>query len=329
MRTATAAAILALLCVSSFASDGAPTLRTEGSECYPHTNVGCGTKAYDAVTTDSCLSNRSYFFNEHRLRIVERSTLTITVTTEDVPVTLFLYDPIDDLMYGYDSNIGRRNTATITAFIPRPGDYLLQVVPKMPKQTARYFVGIVCTPCTEPALTGGPSPATITAGTSAILTVSNTGTPPFHYTWRNVADPLNSAVAPDSTTFVTPPLTASAAYFVEIVNGCGKATSETATVTVTPCLSPAITSIPAGFITKQGLPVTLSVKASGSAPLHYQWREARAAAPPPGTDSPTFTTPPLSAPASYVVTVSNPCGQITSGPIDISVIPEKGRAARH
>jgi uncharacterized protein (TIGR03437 family) len=75
-----------------------------------------------------------------------------------------------------------------------------------------------------------------------------------------------------------------------------------------------ITTQPASGTVPSGQPTTLSVVVSGAPPLSYQWYQGTTGntSAPVGTNSPSFTTPVLTAAASYWVRVSNPYGSVDS-----------------
>ncbi len=87
-----------------------------------------------------------------------------------------------------------------------------------------------------------------------------------------------------------------------------------------PCTAPAITTHPASRNISTGSAVQLSVTASGTSP-NYQWYEGGAGvvAAPVGTNSSSFTTPPLTTTKSYWVRVMNPCGAVNSSVATITV----------
>jgi formylglycine-generating enzyme required for sulfatase activity len=83
---------------------------------------------------------------------------------------------------------------------------------------------------------------------------------------------------------------------------------------LTQCRAPVIVTQPADVTIPSGEAATLTVVATGLAPLAFQWYrgESGDTSAPVGTDSPSFTTPPFGATASYWVRVSNACGQASS-----------------
>ena len=86
-------------------------------------------------------------------------------------------------------------------------------------------------------------------------------------------------------------------------------------------IAPYITIQPVSTEQTSGGTATLTVAAAGTAPLSYQWYQGSAGITtnPVGTNSDSFTTPPLTAPASYWVRVSNSAGQVDSAVATVSI----------
>lgn len=87
-----------------------------------------------------------------------------------------------------------------------------------------------------------------------------------------------------------------------------------------PATAPAITTQPASQTVDLGLPATFTVVATGSAPLHYQWRKGATAV---GSDAPTLTLPAVLAAdvGTYSVTVSNAAGSLVSDAASLGLHP--------
>lgn len=85
--------------------------------------------------------------------------------------------------------------------------------------------------------------------------------------------------------------------------------------------APSITTQPASTSVEPGGTATLTVVATGAAPLSYQWYEggSPSTAFPVGTDASSFTTPALSASTAYWVRVTNSLGSRDSGTATITV----------
>lgn len=97
--------------------------------------------------------------------------------------------------------------------------------------------------------------------------------------------------------------------------GCGGGGSKPA-----PIVAPSITTQPAGVAVNQGQPANLSVVATGTAPLSYQWKKDGTSL--SGSTGSTFgiaSTQPGDA-GSYTVVVSNGAGTATSNAATLSVV---------
>ena len=178
-----------------------------------------------------------------------------------------------------------------------------------------------------PAIVTSPFARTVTAGSSATFAVVASGSPSLTYQWRKAGIAITG-----NTTATTAALTLTNAqagdvanYDVVITNSVGSVTSAAAPLTVNPA-APSVTSAPTTQISAPGATATLTVVASGTAPLTYQWRKAGVAL--TGNTSATSST--LSIPGatvadsgSYDVIITNALGSITSASIalNITVIP--------
>ena len=91
--------------------------------------------------------------------------------------------------------------------------------------------------------------------------------------------------------------------------------------TLKPGIAPTITVQPAAQTISSGQKATLSVTATGTSPLHYQWYQGNTGitSTPVGTDSGSFTTPSLTSTTSYWVRVTNNSGFADSATGTISI----------
>ncbi|MDI1338015.1 MAG: MBG domain-containing protein [Lacunisphaera sp.] len=180
-----------------------------------------------------------------------------------------------------------------------------------------------------PSITTQPTSQTVSAGGSASFTVGASGTAPFTYQWRKGGLAVVGNPTASSATLVLSNVQAAdaASYDVVVSNGVGSpVTSAPATLTVTPT-APQIVTQPAGQTVAAGATVTLSVAATGSTPLAYQWRKGGAALANGGVVSgATTATLTLSGvtvlnSGSYDVVVSNGVGTpATSTAVSVLVI---------
>jgi hypothetical protein len=115
-------------------------------------------------------------------------------------------------------------------------------------------------------------------------------------------------------------------HFVTVTASDG-VTSSSASIFVTVlCDPPFILGIdqPKGITVSSGRPANLSVKASGSGPLTYQWFTGSTGLvnfPLAVGSSPNFTTSALNDTTSYWVRVTNPCGSVDSQTVTVNVGP--------
>lgn len=125
-------------------------------------------------------------------------------------------------------------------------------------------------------------------------------------------------------TITTTPTTAAGDHVVTITANDGTTTASASVFVTVLCDPPFILGIdqPKGSTVGAGRPAQLSVKASGSGPLTYQWFTGASGLqnfPLPGGTSPTFTTSALNDTTSYWVRVTNPCGSVNSQTATVNV----------
>lgn len=122
---------------------------------------------------------------------------------------------------------------------------------------------------TTPAFVTQPAPATtVTVGDAITLSALASGDPAPTYQWRKNGAAIDGAT---SRTLTIAKTTAGDAgtYTVVATNSAGSATSANATVAIN--VPPLITSHPASLTQASGSAATLSVSASGTGTLSYQW----------------------------------------------------------
>jgi hypothetical protein len=175
---------------------------------------------------------------------------------------------------------------------------------------------------TGPAITTQPANQTINSGQTATLTVVATGTAPLTYQWYqgSSGDTSNPIAGATNSSYTTPALTATSSYWVKVSNVVGSVNSSTATITVQ--IGPAITTQPASQTINPGQTATLSVVATGTAPLSYQWYQGASGTttnPIAGATGSSYTTPTLTSGTSYWVQVSNVVGSTNSSTATITV----------
>jgi hypothetical protein len=172
-----------------------------------------------------------------------------------------------------------------------------------------------------PSLMVQPTSVTVTAGQPATFRVSASGTAPISYQWRKNTANINGATASSYTTPATTTGDSGTKFDVVVQNSAGSITSSQATLTVNAAtVAPTITTQPSNQSVTVGQAATLSVVASGTAPLSYQWRKNTVNI--TGATVSSYTTPAnISSDngAKFDVVVSNSAGNITSTQATLTV----------
>jgi hypothetical protein len=177
--------------------------------------------------------------------------------------------------------------------------------------------------CSAPSVTTQPQSQTISSGDWTTLTVSVAGTAPISYQWyQGSAGDVSKPVGTNSNRYETDILKTTTSFWVRVTNACGTASSNTATLTVeSACDVPQISGQPASQTISSGSSATLTVSATGTAPLSYQWYRGPAGSTtqPVGTNSSSYNTGVLTTTTSYWVRVTNSCGNVPSAVAVITV----------
>ncbi len=170
-----------------------------------------------------------------------------------------------------------------------------------------------------PTITAHPTNQTVVVGGSATFSTTASGGVPLTYQWRRDA----TAIPGGTNTILSltnVQLSQAGNYFVVVSNTSGVATSQVATLTVIG-LPPAIVSHPTNQTVAEGSSVTLSVTATGSAPLEYQWRQDATAIPDATNSTLILTNVQFSQEGNYSVVVSNAFGVAASQMAILTVNP--------
>jgi hypothetical protein len=203
----------------------------------------------------------------------------------------------------------------------------------LPRQVVDVYANDLCanysnaqvaiTPLSLPTILTDPASQTVqpitNMATNVTFSVSAGGSSPLGYQWRwggtNLAGASRSAL---TLTNVGPAQAGN--YDVVVTNDGGAVTSQVAVLTVLPALiPPAILAGPRSQLVSTGETVYLTVAASGSAPLSYQWQ--RYGAPlAQATDAVlALTNITLAQGGDYRVAVSNSAGVVISPVATINV----------
>jgi hypothetical protein len=168
-----------------------------------------------------------------------------------------------------------------------------------------------------PTITRQPQAISAPLGGIATLSVSAAGSSPLSYRWqRNGVNLLGANKS--FLTIVNAQPTDSASYRVWVTNSAGSIYSQPATLTV--LQPPVIIGQPAGITVSQGGAATLSVTATGTAPLAYQWYLNNAPLSTATDSSLPLTPADVSQAGIYQVVVTNSVGMVASAPAVLKVI---------
>ena len=188
----------------------------------------------------------------------------------------------------------------------------------MHRQNSRRTARLV-----SPALAIGVQPRAQSAevGETITFSVGAVGTAPVAYQWSFNGQPIAGATA--STYRVDPVIHANAGqYSARVSDSTGALTTTAVALTVTtPLLPPTIFTAPASQTVLAGSSVRLTVGATGTTPMTFQWLKSGAAV--AGATSATLLLDPArgSDGGTYTVRISNFAGVITSGAAELVVNP--------
>ncbi len=162
-----------------------------------------------------------------------------------------------------------------------------------------------------------PYPTAANEGSEVVFTAEASGYPVPTYQWRKDGSPISGAT---SATYTIASVSTSDAgvYTVVATNSQGSVTSTEAALTIN--AAPSITTQPMGAEVNEGSDYSLSVVATGAAPLTYQWQKGGQNI--SGATNVTLLLENV-APAdagSYTVVVTNDVGNVTSSAAVITVV---------
>jgi hypothetical protein len=188
-------------------------------------------------------------------------------------------------------------------------------------------VSVTVTPqsgCTPVSIAQQPVSTAVVGGESATLTVAAGGTLPFTFVWYAGETGDTSTPVPGATSAsVTISPLQTTAYWARVQNACGTADTTSATVTVlNSCTSVSILQHPFSTSIAAGDSAVLSVAATGTPPLFYDWFigiSGDTRFPLTGQSGNTITVTPGDT-TTYWVRVSNACSAVDSAGATVVVM---------
>jgi hypothetical protein len=168
-----------------------------------------------------------------------------------------------------------------------------------------------------PSITQAPASRTVVLGNAVTLIVEAAGTSPLTYQWKKNGQVLAGQTMPRLVIGAVQAADAGS-YTVEVGNAAGAVTSPAAVLTVQQ--PPLISQQPVGRTVAAGSSVTLGVTATGTTPLHYQWRKDGLDL--KGQTSATLALSSLTGAdsGSYSVHITNPAGSTSSAAAPVTVL---------
>jgi hypothetical protein len=174
----------------------------------------------------------------------------------------------------------------------------------------------------RPSIATQPQSQSVTAGQTAMFSVTATGTAPLTYQWQKNGVAISGATSISYTTPATTTSDNGTQFTVAVSNSQGSVTSNAATLSVgtTTLVAPAITTQPSSKSILVGQTASFQVGASGTGPLSYQWRKNGTAI--SGATAASYTTPATTTTdngAQFTAVVSNTAGNVTSSAATLTV----------
>lgn len=167
-----------------------------------------------------------------------------------------------------------------------------------------------------PSIVSAPSNLTKCENQSAMFSIQASGSPTLTYQWYKGGSPVSGGN--NSSLLISPVSSTDAgSYYCKVTNSCGFVNSATATLTVNSTVS--VTSQSSSQTLCEGSSPTLSITASGTAPITYQWYNNNGLISAATNNTFSITSADTSDAGSYYCTATNSCTSVNSNAISLNV----------
>ncbi|MBZ5587017.1 MAG: hypothetical protein LAO05_00460 [Acidobacteriia bacterium] len=169
--------------------------------------------------------------------------------------------------------------------------------------------------------TTSPLPAGTVGAAYSQQFVATGGTGGYSWSLTSGSPPGNVALSSSGVLAGTPAAGGDFSFAVTVTDSADNTAQGTFALHVGACTSPSITFQPQSQSIGSGQTATLSVTATGTTPLSYQWYQGSSGTTsnPVGTNASGLTTSTLTATTSFWVRVTNACGQADSAAATVTV----------
>ncbi len=169
-----------------------------------------------------------------------------------------------------------------------------------------------------PTITTQPASQTVSAGSNVTFSVVATGATPLSYQWQKDGTAISGATAASYTRSNVQAADAGN-YAVLVTNSAGSTTSSSAKLTVNGA-APTITTQPASQSVSVGAAAALTVAATGTTPMSYQWSKDGVAI--AGATATTYSIASVTSASAgnYTVVVTNAYGSATSNSATLTAV---------
>ncbi|KXB97542.1 MAG: hypothetical protein AA908_06705 [Chlorobi bacterium NICIL-2] len=174
-----------------------------------------------------------------------------------------------------------------------------------------------------PTVTQQPQDVTVCDGQIAAMSVQVSGGLNVRYQWYANDVPVPGATSSSISQTATAQMNGLQVY-CKIISDCGEVNSDTATVTVE--TAPTITQQPQGGTAAIGQSYQITVQATGTAPLQYQWFKDGQAITGATSNTYTITNVTQNDAGRYKVVVTNRCGTAESEEVQVQAVSVEDEA---